>query len=93
MREEICLGKEGGAKASVLSMLLMLRRGCDHPWLASKFWEAQERLLADENVMELPDRKEIGDIVDSVHSAKSEELLKLVKQHPGKSLPVETART
>ena len=82
MRQEHLEGKKNAAVACRLSMLLWLRRGSDHPWLAGKFWEERNQLAALEEGQIVP--SDILHKLDELCSAKTEELLKIVQQHPGK---------
>lgn len=68
----------------MLTMLLMLRRGCDHPWLTHRFW-ADQRRAAD--VMEAKDKPSSRiPAYEAESSGKIEELIQLVNQHPGMSV-------
>ena len=83
MREEHLPGKKNASKTCILSMLLWMRRGCDHPWMAKRFWEDQRRLMAREGRESPP--ASVLHVLDEHCSAKTEELLKIVMQHPGRA--------
>ena len=73
--------KADGVQQCTLTMLLMLRRGCNHPWMARAYWEAQERAANQREQQGLPANRQVP--FDSPWSAKLQEVVKLVEQHPG----------
>ena len=68
-----------------LSMLLWLRRGSDHPWLADAFWKEWKQLLGSKEKGEMIS-SHVNHKLDKFCSAKIEELVKIVLKHPGEHI-------
>lgn len=77
--QETEIGKE--TRSCILAMLTDLRRACDHPFLAKSFWNAQAQAADERESRGLPANRTLA--YDTPMSAKIEEVVRLVRQHPG----------